>query len=241
MGKRTRASAQARHADRAQRQKANTTRSAMGATPSMARATPRIPALLPAQGRQRDGLRQGDPPPHWPPRPHSRGERRTGRPPSPDPTPRRWNAPDAQTHPTGGTQPQARYGGNGTGPPPPIANQTGHGTGAGHAEGHGPRGTALPVPSTRTARGARATPTRGGERRRRGSASAHTHKGHRGIPEGQPDRARGKHRLHGMAYQGAMIRDTRTGRPATHSAGNAGREGGNREDRTPGTSPSPPN
>ena len=49
-------------------------------------------------------------------------------------------------------------------------------------EGHGPRGTALPAPSTGTARGARATPTRGGGagRGRRGSASAHTHKGHAG-------------------------------------------------------------
>ena len=35
--------------------------------------------------------------------------------------------------------------------------------------------------------------------------------------------------------------DTRTGRPATHSAGHLGREGGNGEDTTPGTGPSPPN
>ena len=73
MGKQTHASAQGRHTDRAQRQQANTNQSGKGATPSMARATPRTPALLPAQGRQRDGLRQGDPPPHWPPRPHSGG------------------------------------------------------------------------------------------------------------------------------------------------------------------------
>ena len=32
-----------------------------------------------------------------------------------------------------------------------------------------------------------------------------------------------------------------TGRPATHSAGNAGREGGTGEDTTPGTGPSTPN
>ena len=70
---------------------------------------------------------------------------------------------------------------------------------------------------------------------------AHTNaKGTRGLPEGQPDRARGTHRLRGMAYQRARVRDTRTGRPATRSAGHAGREGGNRRDTTPGTGPSPP-
>ena len=64
MGKRTRASTQSRNTDRAQSQQANTNRSFMGATPSMARATPRTPALLPAQRRRRNGLRQGDPQPH---------------------------------------------------------------------------------------------------------------------------------------------------------------------------------
>ena len=33
-----------------------------GATPHMDSATPVTPALLPAQGRQRDGKRQSDPP-----------------------------------------------------------------------------------------------------------------------------------------------------------------------------------
>ena len=73
-------------------------------------------------------------------------------------------------------------------------------------------------------------------------ARAHTHtKGTRGIPEGHPDRARGTHRPHGMAYLRARIRDTRMGRPATHNAGNAGRKGGNGEDTKPGPGPSPPN
>ena len=81
--KRTRANTPGRHMDRARRQQASTNRSGMGATPSMARATPRAPALLPAQGRQRDRPRQGDPPPPCPPWPHSWGERRTGRPPPP--------------------------------------------------------------------------------------------------------------------------------------------------------------
>ena len=47
-------------------------------------------------------------------------------------------------------------------PPPPQAPQMEQGTGAGHAEGHGPRGTALPAPSAETARGAHATKPRGG-------------------------------------------------------------------------------
>ena len=73
MDQRTRANTPGRHTGRAQRQQASTNRSGIGATPSMARATSRTPALLPAQGRQRDGPRQGDPQPHWPPRPHRPG------------------------------------------------------------------------------------------------------------------------------------------------------------------------
>ena len=73
-------------------------------------------------------------------------------------------------------------------------------------------------------------------------AQAHTHaKGTRGLPEGQPDRARGTHRPRGMAYQRARVRHIRTGRPATSSAGHAGREGGNGRDTTPGTGSSPLN
>ena len=64
---------------------------------------------------------------------------------------------------------------------PPQAGQTEQGTGAGHAEGHGPHGTALPAPSAGTTRGAHATQPRGGGGGRRGSASAHTRKGHTGT------------------------------------------------------------
>ena len=100
-----------------------------------------------------------------------------------------WQA----THPRGRppTTPAARsphracrpsqIGGNGDQTAPPQDRQTEQGTGAGHAEGHGPRGTALPAPSAGTARGAQATPPRGGGSGRRGSASAHTHKGHAGT------------------------------------------------------------
>ena len=135
----------------------------------------------------------------------------------------------------------SQVGGNRDQTAPPQARQTEQGTGAGHAEGHGPRGTALPAPSVGTARGAHATPPRGGGAGAAG-ARAHTHaKGTRGLPEGQPDRTRGTHRPRGMAYQRARVRDTRTGRPATRSAGYAGRDGGNGTDTTPGTGPSPPN
>ena len=88
--KRTRANAPGRRTDCAQRRQASTNRSGMGATPSMTRTTPVTPALLPAQGTQRDGTRQSDPPPNWHPRPHKRGARRT--PPPPHPTPRHRNS-----------------------------------------------------------------------------------------------------------------------------------------------------
>ena len=96
-----------------------------------------------------------------------------------------------------------------------------------------------PVPGPREVR----TPHHpGGAGADAAGARAHTHaKGTRGLPQGQPDRARGTHRPRGMAYQQARIRDTRTGRPATRSAGHAGREGGNGRGTTPGTGPSPPN
>ena len=70
----------------------------------------------------------------------------------------------------------SQVGGNRDRTAPPQARQTEHGTGAGHAEGHGPSGTALPAPSAGTARDARATPPSGG-----GKADAHTRKGNAGT------------------------------------------------------------
>ena len=166
-----------------------------------------------------------------------RGARRTGRPFPPIPAPRQTNATGP---PHGGRTAPSQVGGNQDQTAPPQARKTEQGTGAGREEGHGPRGTALPAPSAGTARGAHATPPRGGGADAAG-VRAHTHaKGTRGLPEGQPDRARGRHRPRGMAYQRARVRDTRTGWPATRSAGHAGREGGNGRDTTPGTGPSPP-
>ena len=162
-------------------------------------------------------------------------------PPPPPPRPPALERPKRADPPHGEHTAPSPVGGKRDPPPPNKPN--GARDGAGHTEGHGSRETALPAPSTGTARGARATPTRGGGGGADAAgARAHTHtKDTLGKPEGQPDRARGTHRPHGMAYQRARMRDTRTGRPATHSAGNAGREGGNGEDTRPGTGPSPPN
>ena len=75
----------------------------------------------------------------------------------------------------------SQVGGNRDRTAPPQARQTEHGTGAGHAEGHGPRGTALPAPIAGTTRDARATAPSGGGNGHRESASAHTRKGHAGT------------------------------------------------------------
>ena len=67
--------------------------------------------------------------------------------------------------------------------------------------------------------------TQGGGGGRRGSASAHTRRGKRGLPEGQLDRAHRTHRPRAMAYQRARGRDTRTGRQrGTRGAGRGKRE-----------------
>ena len=238
----TRANAPGRRTDHARRRQASTNRSGIGATPSMTRTTPVTPALLPPRGRQRDGTRQSDPTPHWPPHPYKRGARRTGRPPCPPTPPPAIGTPRRRRPTPRGAHNPSQIGENRDRAHPPQARQTEQGTGAGHADGHGPRGTALPAPSAGTARGAHATPPREGGEADTARARAHTHtKGTRGLPQGQPDRARGTHRPPGMAYQRARIRDTRPGRPATHRPGHAGREGGNGGDTTPGTSPSPPN
>ena len=191
----------------------------MGTTPSMARAMPMTPALLPAQGRQRDGPRQRvqAAPPPLPPRPG-----RAGPPQGRHTTPReaggKWDraAPPQKNKPNGArdrgrTRGGARTAWNG----PTGAQHRDRGRCARHGDPEGGGVDAV-------------------------GAGAHAHAKHtRGIPEGQLDRARGTHRPHGMAYQRARRRDTRMGRPATHSAGTAGRGGGNGEDTKPGTSPNP--
>ena len=64
-----------------------------GPTPPMDRTTPVTPALLPAQGRQRDRTRQSDPPPYRPPPGRTNGGS-GARPPPPQPAPRHTNATD---------------------------------------------------------------------------------------------------------------------------------------------------
>ena len=76
-----------------------------GATPPTDRTTPVTPALLPAQGRQRDGTRQSDPPPYSPPPAAQTGGTAHEPPPPPSPPP---GTRTPRTRPTGGAQPQAR-------------------------------------------------------------------------------------------------------------------------------------
>ena len=187
-------------------------------------AVPRLPA--PEDGRPGEGQRLTPDAPH-----------NSGRPPPPrgrPPTTPAARSPHRACRPS-------QVGGNRDRTAPPQARQTEQGTGAGHAEGHGPRGTALPVPSARTAQGAHATPTRGGGSGRRGSTSAHTGKGHAGTTRrATRPRSRNAH----TAWNGVPASEGK-GHPdgtARHKQrGHAGREGGNGRDTTPGTGPSPPN
>ena len=186
---------------------------------------PRLPA--PEDGRSGEGQRL------TPEAPHNSGR----------PTPPPGTAPH---HPCG-TQPpqgvQAKPGREEPGPdrPPPehVGRSKGPGQDTRRGTDHVERPYQRPVPGLRKVR----TPHhQGGGRADAAGAQTHTHaKGTRGLPEGQPDRARGTHRPRRMAYQRARVRDTRTGPPATRSPGHAGREGGNGRDTTPGTGPSPPN
>ena len=252
MDKLTRACAKGRHTDRARRRQGSTNRNGMGATPSMARARSRIPPLLPAQGRQRDGPRQGDPQPNWPPGRTDRGNGTHVAPPPPTPPPSAGTPRTRRPTPRGAHSPKPGRGETGPDAPPPEREQTNkketkqtkRSTGPGQEARRGTdrveRLYQRPAPGPRKVRAPHQLGEGGGSADAAG-ARAHIHtRDTRGIPEGQPDRARGTHRAHGMAYQRARARDSRTGRPATHSAGHAGREGGNGEDTTPGTGPTPP-
>ena len=255
--------------------------------------TPVTPALLPAQGRQRDGKRQSDPPPYGP-RPGRTAGGNSARPPPPQPAPQHKNAmdpprgaqppqgqsraptparPRPQRGPQQPTQWTGSWGRRSARPQTPHATVEGTPPGTPCRRPHSPKpsrgepGPDRPPPSTpdgardrgRTRGGARTTwngptsaqcrdharcarhTTQRGGGADTARARAHTHeRDTRGLPEGQPDRARGTHRPHGMAYQRARVRDTRTGRPATCSAEHAGRGGGNERDTTPGAGPNPP-
>ena len=99
-----------------------------------------------------------------------------------------------------------------TGPPPPKHARRSKGPGQDTRRGtdHVERPYQRPVPGPCEVR----TPHHpgGGGGADAAGVRAHTHaKGTRGLPEGQPDPARGTHRPRGMAYQQARVRDTRTG------------------------------
>ena len=119
----------------------------------------RLPALLAPPAAQTGGTAHGLPPP-------------------PKPAPRHTNTTDP-LH--GGRTAPSQVEGNRDRTAPPQARQTAQGTGAGHAEGHGPCGRALPAPSAENARDAHARPPRGRGGGRRVSASAHTRKGRAGT------------------------------------------------------------
>ena len=72
-------------------------------------------------------------------------------------------------------------------------------------------------------------------------AGAHTHvKGTRGLPEGQPDRARGTHRPRGMGYQRARVRDILDGTARHMQRGTRGVGRGKRERHNTRYRPEPP-
>ena len=198
-------------------------------------------------GRADQGDRVGPPHPHA--RAHSRwiadpysppSERAVGGGGAPDPRcpSQQWKASPPGTpfrHPHNPKPSRGEVG-----PPPRHARRSkGPGQDTRRGTDHVERPYPRPVPGPRELR----TPHHPGEGEADAAgARAHRHaKGTRGQPEGQPGRARGTHRPHGMAYQRARVRNIRTGRPATRSAGHAGREERNGSDTTPGTGPNPPN
>ena len=91
-----------------------------GATPPMDRTTPVTPALVPAQGRQRDGTRQSDLPPYRPPPGRTNGGHGARAAPPPEPAPRHTNATDP---PHGGRTARSQVGGR---PPTTPAARSPH-------------------------------------------------------------------------------------------------------------------
>ena len=116
--------------------------------------------------------------PTGPPGHTNRGARCTGRPPPPTPAPDTETPGMRRPTPRGAHNPKPGRGEPGPGRPPP-STETQQGTGAGHAEGHEPRRNGPTSAQRRDRAGcARHTTQRGGGSGRRGSVSAHTHKGH---------------------------------------------------------------
>ena len=144
-------------------------------------------------------------------------------------------------HPAATPTTPSQVGGNRDRTAPPQARQTEQGTRAGHAEGHGPRGTALPAPSAETTRGAHATPPRGGGGGHRESASAHTRKGHTGTTRRAtgPSARNAQTAWNGVPASEGKGHPDGTARHTQRGTRGAGR-GKRGRDTTPGTGPIPP-
>ena len=96
-----------------------------------------------------------------------------------------------------------------------------------------------PAPGPREVR-APHQPREGGGRGRRESASAHTHKGHAGKTRRTTGPSPQNAQTAWNDVQASEDKGHPDGTARQHSAGNAGREGGNGEDTTPGTGCNPP-
>ena len=149
----------------------------MGATPPRTRTTPVKPALLPAQGRQRDRNEAKRPPALLAPPAAQTGGTAHGPPPPPNPPP---DTRTPRSRPTGAHSPKPGRGEPGADRPPPStpdrARDRGRTRGGARTTWKGPTSAQC----RDRARCAHHT-TQGGGSGRRGSASAHTRKGHAGT------------------------------------------------------------
>ena len=145
-----------------------------------------------------------------------------------------------QAGPQGGARPQAQQGDDGTRPPPEELKRRSTGRRQETQRGKNPpeRPYRRPASEPRVVR-APHRPGGGGGLRRGSTRHTHATDTRRG-PEGQPDRARGTHRPHGMAYRQAKKRDTRGGQNATRTARDARTGWSPRGEARTGTGPDPP-
>ena len=217
-------------------------------TPRHTNATDPPRGAQPPQGVQAKGTEKG---PHSrTPAPTTRGSRTPTAPPvggqsgegerlTPD-APRNSRRHPPRGRPTATPTTPSQVGGNRdrTAPHKHARRSKGPGADTRRCTDHVERPYQRPVPGPREVR----TPYHPGEGGADAAgARAHTHaEGHAGTTR----RATGPSARNAQtAWNGvpASERDTRTGRPSTHSTEHPGRGGGNERDTTPGTGPSPPN
>ena len=219
--KRTRTNAPGRHRGRAQRRQASRNHALHDQNDA---SDTRVVA--------RPGEAEGQNEAERPPAPLAPPAAQTGgaahRPPPLPPQPPARERPGRADQPHGGRATPSQVGGKRDRAAPPKHPRRSKGPGQDTQRGTDrvERPYQRPAPGPREVRAPHHPGGGGGEADAAG-AGAHTHtKGTRGRPEGQPDRAQRTHRPRGMAFQRARVRVTRTGRPATDSAGRAGRGGG---------------